>query len=294
MHTPLETSWHAAGARASIRDTPAVANGRDGSTVVIKDGLSLLTDAAEEIGLHLSGRIERRDHGQRRVAPGRSGRRLTIEEINAYLEKSRQAPDAESRLARIKEILHRIQQPQETLALQPDSAQTPTDHYLLLQQALQAALAEGLPAVAIERLEQGLADVEAASGLQVFADLATIDQASSFGDTAQAVASFQTSVHAILGKPTLVQALREALALAEKDGQKLDRAVLHLIDAVGTCLYALGTTREQVLLRTLVTDLFHLKCLNTMFTQARFVMRSVRKTLRQGTAAGESGHVTAT
>ncbi len=294
MHHPLETPRHAAGARTPIRDTPSVVNRLHGAAAVIKDGASLLTDAAEEIGLHLSETIERRDHGQRRVAPGRSARRLRIEEIDAYLEKSRQAPDAESREARIRDMLHRVQQPHESLALPADPTQTPTDHYLLLQQALQTALGQGLPAQAIERLEQALADVEAASGLQVLADLATIEQASSFGNTPQAITSFQSSVHAILGKPTLVQALREALALAQKDGQQLDRAILHLMDAIGTCLYALGTTREQVLLRALVTDLFHLKCLNTMFTQARFVMRNVRKNLRKGAAAGESGHVAAT
>lgn len=294
MHTPLETPWHAAGARAPTHDPPAAVGHLDGARVTVKDGVSLLVDAAEEIGLHLSEKIERREHGQRRVAPGRSGRRLMIEEINAYLEKSRQGSDSESRKAWVRELLRRAQRPSDSLAHDRTVTQRPTDHYLLLQQALQTALAEGLPAAAIQRLEQALADLEAASGLQVLADLATIDQASSFGDTAQAVASFQSSVHAILGKPTLVQTFKEALALAEKDGRRLDSAVLHLIDAVGTCLYAVGTSREQALLRTLVTDLFHLKCLNTVFNQAKFVVRNVRKSLRRGAPARESGHVTAT
>lgn len=249
--------------------------------VAVKDGVSLLTDAAEEIGLHLSERIERREHDQRRVAPGRSDHRLKIAQINEYLDKARQPPDAQVRYLQVRNLLERAQRPGDSLGRESASSRTPTEHYLLLQEALQKALVEKAPTAVIERLEQAMADIEAASGTQVLADLSTIDQAASFGSTAQEIARFQGAVHTLLDKPTLVQAFKEAITLAEKDGRQLDRAIQHLMDAVGTCLYALGSTQEKVLLQTLVSDLFHLKCLNTLFVRAKSVVRQVRKTQRK-------------
>ncbi len=278
VHSLPDFHWHASGSSKADRDAQVIALRPPdrGDSVIVKDGVSLLLDAAEEVGLHLSETIERREHGRRRVAPGRSTRRLTLAQINEYLEKSRQPQDAQARELQVRTLLRRVERPGALFEPQDTSAGTSTDQYLLLQQAIEVAVAESAPAEVIERLEQRLADLEALEGFPVQADLTTIDHAAAFGETAQAVASFQASVHTVLDKPTLVQAFREVLALADRDGRRLDKAIHHLVEALGTCLYAIGSARERALLQTLVTDLYHLKCLNTLFDEARSLVRTVR------------------
>ena len=297
VYAPSDTPWHApGGARTSAGEAlwATLRAGLDGVPVRVKDGASLLVDAAEEVGLHLSERIERHTHDQRRVTAGRSSRRLKIEEITDYLERSRRVPDPKLRELQIQALLAQAQRPGDTLDIGTAWPDTPTERYLLLQLTLQKAQTDQASAAVVERLEQALADVEAAADLQVRADLATIDQAARFdGASAQGIARFQTSLHTVLGKPTLVQAFKEALALADKDGSRLDRAIHHLMDALGTCLYALGSTREKVLLQALVTDLYHLKCLNTLFEDAQSVVRDVRRMVQQDLAAQGAGHAAA-
>ncbi len=294
VYAPSDAPWHAPlGTRLPAGEAQSATPGAalNGVLVRVKDGASLLVDAAEEVGLHLSEKIERHTHDQRRVTAGRSSRRLTIEEITDYLERARRSPDPKLRELQIQALLEQAQRPGDTLDIGTAWPDTPTERYLLLQLTLQKAQADKAPAAVIERLERALADVEAAADLQVRADLATIAQAASFdGASPQGIARFQSSLHTVLGKPTLVQAFKEALALADKDGSQLDRAIHHLMDALGTCLYALGSTREKVLLQTLVTDLYHLKCLNTLFEDAQSVMRDVRRMLQLDPAAQGAGH----
>lgn len=293
MHSPLESYWYAGGSNKASRNAQVIVSSspdRGGTGAVVKSGASLLLDAAEEVGLHLSEKIERREHGRLRLAAGRSTRRLTLEQINEYFEKSRQPQDAQARALEAKALLRLAERPGMLAGHYDSSARAPTEHYLLLQQAIQLAVAEGAVPAVIERLEQRLADLEALEGYPVQASLATIDHAAAFGDTAQAVASFQASVHTVLGKPTLVQAFREVIALADRDGSRLDKAIHHLVEALGTCLYSLGSVRERVLLETLVTDLYHLKCLNTLFAEARSLVRTVRRSLSRFPPRQERDH----
>lgn len=300
VYAPSDNPWHALGAgRTTAGDAlgaTLLRTGLDGVTVRVKDGPSLLVDAAEEVGLHLSEKIERHTHDQRRVTSGRSSRRLKIEEITDYLERAKRLPDPKLRELQIQALLEQALRPGDSLDIgtawpENPTEENPTERYLLLQLALQRAQINQAPTSVIEHLERALADVEAVADLQVRADLATIDQAASFdGTSPQGIARFQSSVHTVLGKPTLVQAFKEALALADKDGRRLDRAIHHLMDALGTCLYALGSTREKVLLQALVTDLYHLKCLNTLFEDAQSVMRDVHCMLLQDSATQGAGH----
>jgi type III secretion protein W len=296
MHARSDIPWLTPGgppASVSEAHAPMPRAGREGVPVGVKDSASLLIDAAEEVGLHLSEKIERHTHDQRRVAAGRSSRRLKIDEITAYLEKSRRSPDPKLQALQIQALLEQAQHPGDRLDIGTAWPETPTERYLLLQLALQKAGADKVPAAAIERLEQAVADLEAAADLRVQADLATIDQAASFGNTAQGIARFQACVHTVLGKATLGQVFKEALSLADQDGSRLDRAIDHLVDALGTCLYALGNTREKVLLQALVTDLYHLKCLNTLFEEAQSVVRNIRRMRQQDLTTQGSGHVAA-
>ena len=294
MHARSDIPWLTlGGASAGEGLTTMARGGREAVPVVVKDSASLLIDAAEEVGLHLSEKIERHTHDQRRVTAGRASRRLKIDEITEYLDKSRRSTDPKLQALQIQALLEQAQRPGDRLDIGNAWPETPTERYLLLQLALQKADADKVPASVIERLEQAVADLQATADLQVQADLATIDQAARFGDTAQGIASFQACVHTVLGKPTLVQAFKEALALAEADGSRLDRAIDHLVDALGTCLYALGTTREKVLLRALVTDLYHLKCLNTLFEETQSVVCNIRRMRQQNPTTQGSGHAAA-
>ncbi len=285
VHTHLDLTWSASTSQNAVRDVRLGVSDRmaTGLPLAVKDGASILSDAAEEISLHLAERVERREHGERRITAGRSTRRITIDQINDYLEKSRADHDARKRALEVRDVLEQAWRDEGRLG-RDASQRTPTDHYLLLQQALLAGRAEAAPAAVMERLERAVAEVEAEADVHVQADLVTIDQAAHFGQTAQGIAGFQASLHTLLDKPTLAQAFREALALADKDGRRLDSAIDHLMEAIGNCLYALGTTREKVLLQTLVTDLYHLKCLNTLVDEARSVVREIRRSVRHATA----------
>jgi glycine dehydrogenase len=54
-----------------------------------------------------------------------------------------------------------------------------------------------------------------------------------------------------------------------------------------------GRMEALVNFQTLVTDLYHLKCLNTLFEDAQSVMRDVRRMLQLDPAAQGAGHAAA-
>ena len=243
---------------------------------MVKEGASLLTDAAEEVGLHLSEKIERHTLAARRVAPGRSAQRISLATIHAYFEKTGQHRDPTTLLAWVRDLLQQVQSEKGPWDGRSAPKHETTERYLLLQYALQTGFRTDTPRGVIEQIEAALADLEAQAGTLIQADLATIDQAASFGQSSQAITQFQLSVHAILEKPTLAQTFQTTLSLAGNNGNRLGSAIDHLMQALGACLAALGASHEKILLETLVKDLFHLKCLNTLFEQAKQVTRDLK------------------
>lgn len=277
--TPLADSpWSAAPPRLSGSPQGSTPPRKllGGQSVRVKEGASLLADAAEEVGLHLSEKIERRTLAARRVAPGRSDQRLSLAAIQAYFDKTGRHQDPTALLTLVRDLLQRVQQEKGPWDGRGFPRHEATDRYLLLQYALQAGLPADTPAAVIEQMEAALADLEAQAGNLIQADLASIDQAASFGQSSQAIAQFQLSVHAILEKPTLAQTFQTTLSLAGNNGNRLGSAIDHLMQALGACLAALGASHEKILLEALVKDLFHLKCLNTLFEQAKQVTRNLK------------------
>ncbi len=255
-------------------DTAALAqSGR----VTVKDGASLLADAAEEIGLHLNEKIERRLHAERRVSAGRPIRLMTIDQINTYLEKSRQPQDPQALAGQVRGLIHEASAQRQGLAYGAHHPRKPTERYLLLQRAALTARAEKLSPRVVEQLEDAIAHLEAQAGPRVFADLASIDEGARFGESSEDISRFQDSVHAILSKPSLIQAFQEALTLADQNGRRLDSAVQNLMQALGDCLATQGVVRDRTLLEALVNELFHLKYLKTLFMDAKSVIRDVRR-----------------
>jgi len=142
--------------------------------------------------------------------------------------------------------------------------------------------AEGAPAGLMQRIDDALGDLEVWNGKTIRADLATIDQAGAYGRDAQEVRNFQGSVHVVLGKPTLAQALQETLKLAGQGGARIEAAVDNLMGAMGALLSATRSAAEKVLLESLMTDLYHLKALKTLLADSRKLLKSLK---RQGDAA---------
>ncbi len=246
-----------------------------GIPVTPEDGRSVLAEAAEEVGLHLSARIEQRLHADRATAAARPPRVIRLERINEYFEKSRQTPGRGDLASLVRDLL----KGEGVGSFMSSGARGlgPTERYMLLQYALEVGRSGELSGDLIAQTEDALADLEMHADMLIRADLATIDQAVAYGESARDIAKFQASLHAILGKPDLGQAFQEAVVLAGGKGSRLEVAVTQLMEALGACLAACSAASEKVRLETLVGELYHLKCINTLFHDARSVIRTLRR-----------------
>lgn len=282
MSTLLDSPWSTAPRPgAALQGLTSSGNVLDGRSLVPKEGASLLLDAAEEVGLHLSEKIDQDTLARRRMTPGRSVQRLSLATINAYFAKLGKHQDPTALAALVRELLQRIQNEKGRWTEGAVPKHEATERYLILQHALQTGLPPDTPAEVTEQIEAALADLEAQAETLIQADLATIDQAASFAHSPDEIAQFQRSLHAILEKPTLAHTFQTTLSMADNNGNRLDSAIDHLMQALGACLAALGTSHEKILLEVLVKDLFHLKCLNTLFEQAKKVTRERRRRHQQ-------------
>lgn len=248
-----------------------------GAQVTVKDAASVLGDAAEEISLHMADSVESKTLGERKVKPGDRPRNLTIDQINAYLEKAKKLDDPEEMVRLAKQMLQRGGQQAGQLARNHPNFRSPTDQYMLLQFARQTGLASGASTEAIAQIEEAIADLEAWFGDTIRTNLTTIDQAARYGSTAQEVEHFQGSMQMVLGKPTLTQALHEVLELAGRAGGKLESALSNLMEALGACLAGAGSAAEKALLESLMTDLYHLKSLKTLLEECKTLARNLKR-----------------
>lgn len=267
-------------ARGDAGQAPALLSGRLGGTPVqVLDTVSVLGDAAEEISLHLSAHVESKTHSERRIRASTRPPLVSLDQIRHYLEKV-------DHLGSLKDVTQALRQPggvedalAAALARAGSTPDDPAEHYLLLQYVLQIGLSEGVAPQVLAHLDEALSELHDESGGIIQARLATIDDASGYAHNVQQVRQFQVAVDTLLDQPTLSLALQEVLQLSGRTGAQLDSAVEGLIKALGTCLSLSGVDCQKPLLQTLLTDLYHLKSLNTILRDCKVLLRRLRPDL---------------
>jgi type III secretion protein W len=243
-----------------------------GTPVSVSQAPSALGDAAEEVSLHLAHRVESRVHADRRLQAIRRPVVLSTDQVHSYLEK----------VGRI-DMLNGLVSGTEKLLGSPDKAALretldrltsgdPTLRYLLLQHARSSGLARGATPDVLSRLDEAIADLNDQSGETIQAHLTSAEHAARHASHPEEIRRFQGTVQALLGQPTLALALQEVIGLAKESETGLQSAVDNLMRALGACLPLLGPAREKALLQTLITDLYHLKSLKTVFVECRLLV----------------------
>lgn len=273
---PLGTGLGEAGGQAQL----ATGSFR-GEQVQVKDELSVLTDAAEEISLHHSEKAESKRHSERKIEAEGQVMVMQIEEINAYLEACQGFQDP-AKLAHLSKRMLQAggESPREVARQQ---TRDPAQQFALLQYALHQGTREGASQEVLERLQDALADLEADHGPQIRAGLNTIGAAAEWGDNEADIASFQAAYRdVVLGDNNLAATLKLVLErLSGPDGEDFGRGLQGLIKALGADLSAARPSTEPSRLQALVQDLYQLEVVATALDGAREL--SAQVTARHGT-----------
>ena len=250
---------HAASGRAPARGQ------FQGEQVTVRNELSSLSDAAEELTFHFAGKRDRKASGERAVEAEPALQLLRTEEIAAYLRAAHAFQKPGDMVALVKRFMDAGQSPRQVARQASDD---PTQQFLLLQLALHEAERGGASAERREALREALAELELASGPAIRAGLNSIDAASGFGHDAASVSGFQNTYRdVVLGAATLADTLR--LALARFAEQDFERGLAGLLKALGADLAAARPSTEPARLQALVQDVYQLEVFNTLLHEAR-------------------------
>lgn len=225
------------------------------------DGVdSMLSDAAEEIGMHHSEKAETKHSSERKKEAGRSLDMMGIEAITAYLDAAQAVEDPEQLVQLAKRML----------SGQGDPAQharqafgEPTGQFMALQYALQQGEREGAASDVLEALRESLQDLEMAHGPAIRADINTVGTAAQAGSSRAEIAEFQTTYRdVVLGVSSLAATLK--LALERFGDQDFPLGLRQLTQALGQDLAAAHPSRDPVRLQNLLQDLYRLEVTSTV------------------------------
>lgn len=259
-----------------------------GETVrALPPGASVLGDAAEEVSMLFAEKAERLRHEDRLVKAAGRPSLDGVEQITRYLDQAHKEGGKTANLLALEKMAQRLLEAGGenlyALARGNPRFQQPTEQFLLFQFTREQAVAQGLGPEVVQRLDAAIADLDLLHGDQIQANLLTIEPAAAYAQTTQEVGRFQQSLQTVLGAPTMAKALQEVLQLAGQSGQRLDSAMDNLMKALGACL-GTGLSTQERLLETVVTDLFHLKAMNTVLEGCRELVRALA---RDDDASGE-------
>ncbi|MHC3910169.1 hypothetical protein ACMZ4X_03415 [Achromobacter marplatensis] len=239
------------------------------------DGAFSLADAAEELSLHMAHKVEEKRHSERKFGADKPLRIMQNAEIidarHHYHE-----PDIQTRLVELtRNLLGGREGPRKLVS---QSFKDVTQQYLSLQFALNQAEKERASSDVLDGLRNAIADMELESGPQIRAGLNALPAAGAFAQTGQAVQGFvDTYRDVVLGESTLSKTL--SLAMERFGGDDLERAVGHLIQALGVDLAATHPSTHPERLTALVSDLYQLEVAAT-------VLESCNATVRKMVEAG--------
>lgn len=250
-----------------------------GETVQVQPpGDSVLGDAAEEVTMLFAEKAENQRHEDRVVKAAGHPSLTAIEQINAYLDSAHKDASKGDNKQALEQMAQRLLQAGGenlyTLARSHPRFQQATEQFLLFQFARQKGAEQGVDAEVLRRLDAAIADLDLLHGDQIQTNLLTIEPAAAYAQTSQEVGRFQGSIKEVLGAPTMAKALQEVLQLAGQSGQRLDSALDNLMKALGACM-GTGLATQEGLLETVVSDLFHLKSMNTVLAACREVVKKL-------------------
>ncbi len=248
-----------------------------GDAAVHVDGEFSLTDAAEELSLHMAEKTEEKTHAERKVKAERPMQVMDTAEIEELLDETHDV-EAQAKLDQLGRALLSGASPRQAAA---DAFQDISQQYLGLQYALKKGESEGAPAEVLEALRDALADMEMESGPEIRAGINTLRAAGGFAGDLAGVADFQRTYRdVVLGEVGLAKTLNLAI---ERFGDKdVGRGLKQLIQALGMDLAAAQPSTEPARLQSLVQDLYQLEVAVTVLEGCNELAASQR-------ARGSSG-----
>lgn len=255
------TNPFAAGAAAAMQRQATGLLGHE-PVQLVPSALSVLENAREEVSIGVATLGGTRSFKDLQVGAGRGVRRMTLEQIQAYLDNTRAHPDP-SELAELIKRMQTSRQPRETAQRQ---TRAPAHQYALLQLALDDAQKRGLPADALQRLEDAIESLDFERGREVQAGLNTSQVAADFAPDAAGFENFQQAyTDIVLGENTFAQTLQVVLKrVAGARGQDFHRGLQALLHALGAELSAAHTSTDPRRLQALVQDVYQLEVAGTV------------------------------
>jgi type III secretion protein W len=251
-----------------------------GERVRVKDAISLLEDAREEIGMHHADKAEAKAFRERGIDGAARVRRMQIEQIQAYLDATRRFKDP----AVLADLVKRMQSSPRPQDVAHGAAREPAQRHALLQLALDDAHTRGLPPEVLEQLEDALEELEHEAGPQIAAGLNTAQAAAEFAPTAEGVQNFQRAyADIVLGESSFAQTLLVVLRrLAGAEGEDFARGLQALLNALGADLQAVRPSADPARLRALVSDIYQIEVAGTVLEGCTQLSQSIARSFGIG------------
>ncbi|MBJ7263407.1 MAG: type III secretion system gatekeeper subunit SctW [Burkholderiaceae bacterium] len=223
--------------------------------VVVSAEVSSLTDAAEELSLHMAEKTEQKHHSERKV---KSDRPVELMEVDDILESMQNSQDGDAQ-AKLDTLIGKLMSGQGSpRQAASETFSDITQQYLGLQYALHKGEEEGAPAELLESIRDALSDLEVESGPRIRAGLNALSSAATFAPDAQGVERFLgTYRDIVLGESSLSKTL--GMALENFGGQDIARGLEQLVAALGQDLAATRPSTEPARLQALTSDLYQLQ-----------------------------------
>lgn len=232
---------------------------------LMPSALSVLENAREEISVSMATLGGTRTFKDLQVGAGRGVRRMTLDQIQSYLDNTRAHPDP----TELAELIKRLQTSRQPRDLAQRQTRAPAHQYALLQLALDDAKKRGLGADAVQRLEDAIEALDFERGREVQAGLNTSQAAADFAPDAAGFENFQQAyTDIVLGENTFAQTLQVVLKrLAGARGQDFHRGLQALLHALGAELSATHTSTDPRRLQALVQDVYQLEVAGSVLVQ---------------------------
>ncbi|MBS7777601.1 type III secretion system gatekeeper subunit SctW [Acidovorax sp. CCYZU-2555] len=231
-----------------------------GQQVQVDEVDSMLSDAAEELGMHHSEKAESKHSSERKKEAVRSLEIMTAEAVSDYLDAAQAFEDPEQLVHLAKRMLSGQGDPARHAR---EAFQEPTQQFMAMQYALHQGEREGVASDVLEALRESLQDLEMAHGPAIRADINSIATAAQPGASRVDIAQFQATYRdVVLGESSLAATLKMAL---ERFGDKdFSVGLQRLTQALGQDLAAARPSCEPARLHSLVQDLYHLGVTTTV------------------------------
>lgn len=242
-----------------------------GEQAVLKNDGPNLTDAAEEMSLHFSEKVERQAADEHEIEAELPLQIMRAEQIRDYLDSAQSFRDPSVLVNLAKRMIDAQAGP---LQLARQATDDPTEQFLLLQFALQQGEAQGAPAERLAALREAVATLEFEAGPQVYAGLNSIDAAVQFGNSPDTIRGFQNTYReVVLAAANLAQALD--VILGRFGEQDFERGLTSLLKALGADLAAARPSIAPERLQTLLQDIYQLEVVNTLLDETASLARTL-------------------